>query len=121
MKIKRQTDLISQPTYKKIRIPLVYGHVHLFIFNGEARGFLGNDHLASEETAINSLIQQIFIKPGSVADARDTAENNTISKELPFCEGRRTANAGGKQTEEVINFGQEVVSRSGSRDDLSEE
>ena len=115
MKIKRQTDLISQPTYKKIPIPLVYGHVHLFIFNGEARGFLGNDHLASEETAINSLIQQIFIKPGSVADARDTAENNTISKELPFCEGRRTANAGGKQTEEVINFGQEVVSRSGSR------
>lgn len=96
------------------------GHLYLFIFNGEARGFLGNDHLASEETAINSLIQQIFIKPGSVTDARDTAENNTISKELPFCEGRYSANAGGEQKEEVINSGQEVVSRSGSRDDLSE-
>lgn len=60
------------------------GHLYLFIFNGGARGFLGKGHLASEEIAINSLIQQIFIEPGSVTDARDTAEKTTISKELPF-------------------------------------
>lgn len=58
--------------------------IYLFLMGGGARGFLSKEHLASEETAINSLIQQIFIEPGSVTDARDTAENTTISKELPF-------------------------------------